>query len=346
MAKVTAIGLNQTVQVDKEISIKAHYAGHVLGAAMFEVRVGHLSFVYTGDYNTTPDRHLGPAFIDKCYPDLLITESTYATTIRDSKYCRERSFFKKLSSCLANGGKVLIPVFVLGRAQELCLLLENYWDRMGLDVPIYLSPGIGEKALEYYKMFSSWMNRKIKKSMLKEGVFDFKHIKVLDRSYIDHPGPMVILASPGMLHAGQSLEIFKRWCTDEKNMLIMPGYCVKGTIGQKVLLGLKQIEIDQPQLGISNKPKTVEIKMAIEYLSFSAHADAKGIMQLIDMCRPKNVLLVHGEAEKMNFISKKIKKEFKIDCFMPENGETTSIPVASLIPVHLDYTIFKEAMNN
>ena len=54
------------------------------------------SIVYTGDYNMTPDRHLGAAWIDKCRPDLLITESTYATTIRDSKRCRERDFLKKV----------------------------------------------------------------------------------------------------------------------------------------------------------------------------------------------------------------------------------------------------------
>jgi integrator complex subunit 11 len=63
---------------------------------MFHIRVGNQSLVYTGDYNMTPDRHLGAAWIDKCRPDLLITESTYATTIRDSKRCRERDFLKKV----------------------------------------------------------------------------------------------------------------------------------------------------------------------------------------------------------------------------------------------------------
>jgi predicted metal-dependent RNase len=59
----------------------------------------------------------GSAWIDKCRPDLLITESTYATTIRDSKRCRERDFLKKVHDCVDKGGKVLIPVFALGRAQ-------------------------------------------------------------------------------------------------------------------------------------------------------------------------------------------------------------------------------------
>ena len=168
----------------------------------------------------TADRHLRAAFIDTSFPDLLITESTYATTIRDSKYCRERDFLKKLTTCLKNNGKVLIPVFALGRAQELCLLLENYWDRMNMDVPIYFSSGIAEKAFDFYKLYVSWMNQSIKRGVQKKNVFDFKHVKPLDRSFLDMQGPLVILASPGMLHAGLSLQIFKRWCEDPRNMVI------------------------------------------------------------------------------------------------------------------------------
>lgn len=98
MKKVIAVTLHQSIMVDPELEIKAYYAGHVLGAAIFWVRVGSQSIVYTGDYNMTPDRHLGAAWIDKCRPDLLISESTYATTIRDSKRCRERDFLKKVCS--------------------------------------------------------------------------------------------------------------------------------------------------------------------------------------------------------------------------------------------------------
>jgi len=104
----------------------------------------------------TPDRHLGAAWADRCEPNVLISESTYATTIRDSKRCRERDFLKKIHSTVENGGKVLIPVFALGRAQELCILLESYWDRMKLDVPIYFTAGLAEKATNYYKLFVNW----------------------------------------------------------------------------------------------------------------------------------------------------------------------------------------------
>ena len=96
----------------------------------------------------TPDRHLAAASVDlRLRPDVLITESTYATTLRESKRGREREFLRNIHQCIAEGGKVLIPVFALGRVQELCILIEGYWERMGLDsVPVYFSAGMAEMA--------------------------------------------------------------------------------------------------------------------------------------------------------------------------------------------------------
>ncbi|NXJ64880.1 INT11 protein, partial [Rostratula benghalensis] len=333
MKKVVAVHLHQTVQVDEELEIKAYYAGHVLGAAMFQIKVGCESVVYTGDYNMTPDRHLGAAWIDKCRPDLLISESTYATTIRDSKRCRERDFLKKVHETVERGGKVLIPVFALGRAQELCILLETFWERMNLKAPIYFSTGLTEKANHYYKLFITWTNQKIRKTFVQRNMFEFKHIKAFDRAFADNPGPMVVFATPGMLHAGQSLQIFRKWAGNEKNMVIMPGYCVQGTVGHKILSGQRKLEMEGRQI--------LEVKMQVEYMSFSAHADAKGIMQLIRQAEPRNVLLVHGEAKKMEFLKQKIEQEFRVSCYMPANGETTTVFTNPCIPVDISLGLLK-----
>ncbi|XP_070540424.1 integrator complex subunit 11-like isoform X2 [Ptychodera flava] len=333
MKKVVVVNLHQTVQVDSELEIKAYYAGHVLGAALFRMKIGSQSVVYTGDYNMTPDRHLGSAWIDKCRPDLLITESTYATTIRDSKRCRERDFLKKVHECIEKGGKVLIPVFALGRAQELCILLETFWDRMNLKAPIYFSTGLTEKANHYYKLFITWTNQKIRETFVQRNMFEFRHIKPFDRAYSDNPGPMVVFATPGMLHGGLSLQLFKKWAPNEKNMVIMPGYCVAGTVGHKILNGQRKIELETRQI--------IDVKLSVQYMSFSAHADAKGIMQLIRQCEPKNVMLVHGEAKKMEFLKQKITQEFGIDCSMPANGETVSIPSQSNIAADISVNLLK-----
>ncbi|PAV63552.1 hypothetical protein WR25_20829 [Diploscapter pachys] len=325
MKKVIAVNLHETYQVDEELSIRAFYAGHVLGAAMFEVRVGSQAVLYTGDYNMTPDRHLGAAHVlPGLKPDLLISESTYATTIRDSKRARERDFLKKIHERVMNGGKVLIPVFALGRAQELCILLESYWERMDLKVPIYFSQGLAERANQYYRLFINWTNEKIKRTFVERNMFDFKHIHPLTKNAEDMPGPQVLFSTPGMLHGGQSLKVFRKWCSDSKNMIIMPGYCVAGTVGAKVINGQKKIEIEG---------KMHEINLAVEYMSFSAHADAKGIMQLIRDVQPRNVMFVHGEAVKMQFLRGKVEKEFNLPVFMPANGETVTISAEPTLEV-------------
>ncbi|XP_046839429.1 integrator complex subunit 11-like isoform X2 [Xenia sp. Carnegie-2017] len=338
MKKVIAINLHQCVQVDDDLEIKPYYAGHVLGAAMYLVKVGNESVVYTGDYNMTPDRHLGAAWIDKCRPDVLITESTYATTVRDSKRVRERELLKKVHDTIDKGGKILIPVFALGRAQELCILLETYWERMNLKAPIFFSTGLTEKANHYYKLFITWTNQKIRNTFVQRNMFDFKHIKPFERSFADNPGPMVVFATPGMLHSGLSLQLFKKWAPDERNMIVIPGYCVVGTVGHKVLAGQKKIELD--------KKTTIDVKLSVQQMSFSAHADAKGIMQLIRQAEPRHVVLVHGESQKMDFLRDKIKEEFAIDCSKPANGETISIATTPQISVDMSISLLKRSLKN
>ena len=68
-------------------------------------------------------------------------------------------------------------------------------------------------------------------------------------------------------------QIFEEWCGSEANMIIMPGYCVAGTVGHKILNGTRTL--DRP-----GKAGKLEVKMSVQYMSFSAHADAKGIMQV------------------------------------------------------------------
>lgn len=97
--------------------------------------------------------------------------------------------------------------------------------------------------------------------------------------------------------------------------------------------GAKRVEFENRQV--------VEVKMAVEYMSFSAHADAKGIMQLIQNCEPRNVMLVHGEAAKMEFLKDKIREEFKIDCYSPANGETCIINTPLKIPVDCSLQLLK-----
>lgn len=338
MKKVIAVDLKQTVQVDKDLQIRAYYAGHVLGAAMFYAKVGDAAMVYTGDYNMTPDRHLGAAQIDRLRLDLLITESTYATTVRDSKYAREREFLKAVHKCVADGGKVLIPTFALGRAQELCILLDNYWERMNLKVPIYFSAGLTIQANMYYKMLISWTNQRVKETYATHNAFDFKNVRSFDRSLINAPGPCVLFATPGMISGGFSLEVFKLWAPSEMNLVTLPGYCLAGTIGHKLTTG-KPTKIDL------DKDIQISVRCQIHQLSFSPHTDAKGIMDLVKFLSPKHVILVHGEKPKMASLKGKIESDLGIQCYYPANNDTVCIPSTCWLKADTSKTFIRSSLN-
>jgi integrator complex subunit 11 len=215
--KVQTVEMGEEKIINNRIKVTSYYAGHVLGAGMYRVEVDGYSVVYTGDYNTSSDRHLSGAYLPKLYPNILITETTYGDTIRDTKRAREREFLKKIQSTIDKGGKVLIPIFALGRAQELCILLDTHWRRTKSEVPIYFAGPMAEKANFYYKIFTNWTNSKIQNSFLERNVFEFSFVKHGDKSVTKSNQPMVIFATPGMLHGGLSMSIFKDLAPDSRN---------------------------------------------------------------------------------------------------------------------------------
>ncbi|XP_055848226.1 integrator complex subunit 11 isoform X4 [Episyrphus balteatus] len=335
MKKVTAVDLHQSIMVDNELEIKAYYAGHVLGAAMFWIKVGSQTVVYTGDFNMNPDRHLGAAWIDKCQPDLLITESIYATASPNPKRCRNRDFVKTVHDCMSRGGKVLIPVFLLGRSQELCILLDAYWKKHNLSYPIYFAvDSMTEKSNSYYNVFSKWTNQKMDKPKTDGDIFDFEHIKRFERSYIDDPGPMVVLATDGMLVFGLSLLIFKKWADDENNLVILPDSCMKGTLGYRLLAGAKEVKISYNEV--------VKVQLKVVQMNFDAVADAKGLYQLIENIAPKNVALMHDEnLTILQALRSEIMERIKGECYFVPDGDTCFIETRLKMPTEDDLNLLK-----
>ena len=313
ISKIKTIELGETLVISNRIKVTAYYGGHVLGACMYLVEVDGLTALYTGDFNTTPDYHLRGAFMPKIKPDVFITESTKADTIRDTKRVREREFLEKIQNTLNNKGKVLIPVFALGRAQELCVMLDSHWRRNKIKVPIYFTGNLAEKATFYYKLFVNWTNQKVQNIFTERNVFDFTFVEKGDSLLTKADKPMVIFATPGMLHGGLSLSLFCELAGDPRNTVIIPGYCIQGTPGHKILSGERELFIDN---------KTINVRCDISYMSFSAHADAKGILGLIKQAAPKNVVLVHGDVEVMRSFYKTVTETLGVYTKFPANHST------------------------
>ncbi|KXN71696.1 Metallo-hydrolase/oxidoreductase [Conidiobolus coronatus NRRL 28638] len=345
MAKVTGFDLKQTITLEGGLEFTAYYAGHVLGAAMFHIKYKNYSVVYTGDYNMTPDRHLEAASIPHLQPDLLITESTYGDMIRESIQIRENDFLTKVHECVDKGGKILVPSLALGRAQEMCALLDEYWEANQLKHPIYFAGGLTKRTHQFFHTFSNWTKQS--KSENKEENFEFKHVKPFDLSLLPKlklKGAMVIFASPPNLNSGTSLSILKEISDDEKNMIIMSGYCPTRTNAR--LISNHNNDKLISLYGNSTKVKDLKLtfKLSVANFSFSNHADLKGIMRLVEGLNPKNVILVHGDKVKMSKLKERIKTELSIPCYDPENMEHIRISTDHFTPIKIPNHLLQSSM--
>ncbi|EKE40943.1 hypothetical protein ENUP19_0054G0033 [Entamoeba nuttalli] len=299
-------------------------AGHILGAAMFCIEINGVKILYTGDFSGETDRHLQAAEVPPFQIDVMMCESTYGIIEQESRIDRENAFIRQIIEILKRGGKCLIPVFSLGRAQEFELILEEYWQNHKdlWSVSIFFFSSIAKKCTTYFEKFTSFMNQELRKKT--KQAFDFKFIREgsssVDDGAIDYK-PCVVMASPGMLQDGISRKIFERWCTDKKNGVIIPGYCVEGTLAKDLIL-------DSTKPFINSEGDQVVPKCSVTEISFCAHSDFAHTRKFIGNVKPKHLVLIHGEGKSMEQLHNALKKEYpELNIYMPCNTQPIKIPI-------------------
>lgn len=295
--KITAIDYHQEIECEG-VRFTCYHAGHVLGAAMFMVDIGGTRILYTGDYSREEDRHLMSAEIPPgSPPDVMICESTYGVQSHEPRSEREKRFTTRIHEIVQRGGRCLLPVFALGKAQELLLILDEYWQAHPElhSIPIYYASSLAKKCLAIYQTYLHMMHPSLRRqndsSSFNPFVFKFvTNVKSMDT--FDDTGPCVMMASPGMLQSGLSRELLEAWCTDKRNGLVLTGYSVEGTMAKHLL--------NEPSEIASSGGGKLSMRMSVEYISFSAHVDFVENAQFIDMIKPRHLVLVHGEYNEMH----------------------------------------------
>jgi cleavage and polyadenylation specificity factor subunit 3 len=302
----------------KGIKFWCYNAGHVIGAAMFMVEIAGIRVLYTGDYSCEDDRHLKPAEVPDIAVDILIVESTYGTKLHEPRIERERLFTSQVHGILRQGGRCLLPVFALGRAQELLLILDEYWDSHPeiQHIPIYYASSLAQKCMTVFQTYINMMGDRVRQHF-DQGVnpFIFKHISNLkSMDYFDDNSSSVVMASPGMLQNGQSRELFERWCHDPRNGTVLTGYCVDNTLAKELRSQPSEISMSDGSV----KP----LNMSVSYISFSAHADFKQTSNFIEQLKPSYVVLVHGDVNEMARLKGALERKFRMNVYSPANHQT------------------------
>ncbi|XP_047334513.1 cleavage and polyadenylation specificity factor subunit 3-I-like [Impatiens glandulifera] len=325
MDRIEVVDFHQTLEVNG-IRFWCYTAGHVLGAAMFMVDIAGVRVLYTGDYSREEDRHLRAAELPEFSPDVCIIESTYGVQLHQPRPAREKRFTDVIHATVSQGGRVLIPTYALGRAQELLLILDEYWSSHPElhNIPIYYASPLAKRCMAVYQTYINSMNERIRNQYANSNPFDFKHILPLKSiENFNDVGPSVVMASPGSLQSGLSRQLFDRWCSDKKNTCVIPGYVVEGTLAKTIIT-------EPPEITLMNG-LMAPLNMQIHYISFSAHADYAQTSTFLKELMPPNIVLVHGGANEMGRL-----KQNLISLFAGTNTKIMSPKNCQSIEMHFN----------
>ncbi|TFY77132.1 hypothetical protein EWM64_g6882 [Hericium alpestre] len=330
LASVIPISAHQLITPCPGVSFTPYHAGHVLGACMYLIDIAGLKILYTGDYSREEDRHLVKAEVPPVRPDVLIVESTYGVQSHEPREEKELRFTNLVHSILRRGGHVLLPAFALGRAQELLLILDEYWKKHPdlHNVPIYYASSLARKCMAVYQTYIHTMNANIRSRFARrDNPFVFKHISNVPQSRgwerkIAEGPPCVVLASPGFMQTGPSRELLELWAPDPRNGLIVTGYSIEGTMAREIM--------NEPDEIITNKGVSIPRKISVDYISFSAHVDYTQNSEFIELVKAPQIVLVHGEQTAMGRLRAALQAKFKnkeedVKIHMPRNLERLNL---------------------
>ncbi|KAF5839966.1 beta-lactamase-like protein [Dunaliella salina] len=224
----------------------------------------------------------------------VVCEATYGVSRHLPREQREAHFLQRVADTLRAGGRVLLPVVALGRAQELLLMLEEHWEAHPelQAVPIYQASGMMRKSLKVYETYQEMLNEDIKTLFMHENPFAFHHVTHLKHAgQFDDVGPCVLMATPSGLQSGVSRDIFEAWCEDRRNTVILCDFAVQGTLAREILGGPKDI--------LTKTGGRKKLNCSVAHISFSAHSDYDQTSTFLDEVKPPHVVLIHGEKTEM-----------------------------------------------
>jgi hypothetical protein len=314
----------EVTDVTPEIRFTFHNAGHILGSAQVHLHIGEgmHNLVLTGDINYGRTRLFEPA--DTRFPriETLMMEATYGgkDDIRPSTESSADRLVQIIRETAARRGKVLIPSFAVGRAQELQLVLE---EKLRNDNLVVYMDGMSKEASAIHTVYPEYLKRNIQRRILSnDSPFDkpmFKNIGGKDRQAISESDePAVIIAPSGMLSGGGSLAFLKLLADDPKNSLVFAGYQGAMTLGRKILSG----ERDVPILDEGHKVKTLKVNMEVFNVDgYSGHSDRSQLLAYVKNLRPRpsRILTLHGEESKCEDLARTLNRMMHVQTQAPMN---------------------------
>jgi uncharacterized protein len=314
--------------ISPDVTITLNNAGHIMGSATVHLNIsGAHNILYSGDYKYARTQLLDSAV--SMYPrvETLITESTYGNTtdVMPDQQSVYRGFTESINKSLMEGGKVLLPVPAVGRAQEIMLVMAKEMKEGRLiESPIYIEGMISE-ASAIHMSYAHYLGSDVRKSV-SQGInpFQSEYFTVISGygkrdDILNDENPAIVMATSGMLEGGPSVEYFKELAPNPKNKIMFVSYQINGTLGRRVLDGAMS---EVSMMDKSGKVKVVPVRCQTQKIDgFSGHSDFNQILNFVSRIRPKRVLVNHGEKSKSENVASAIYSRLKVRSSVPDNRE-------------------------
>ncbi len=295
-------------------------AGHILGAAMIEVRIrtkgGEIPIVFSGDVGRYGvPLHSDPDPLPEC--DLLVMEATYGDREHDPKPMSDQIRDAVLTA-IERRGTVLIPAFAVGRAQLVMLLLRRLVHAGEIpEIPIHVDSPMAVDATRIYGQhvrdlsldaagdedgFGRLVPRNVQ---FHRTVEESKSLNFL-------PGPRIIISASGMLTSGRVLHHLKRLLPDEKNLILLVGFQAAGTRGRAMMEGARTIRVHG---------EDVPVRAAFLPIGgLSAHADRTELLRWVrsQPKPPRRIFVTHAEEKASHAFAQVLSSEFGVRTIEPE----------------------------
>jgi metallo-beta-lactamase family protein len=309
------------------LAIQFRRAGHILGSAWVDCRVGEADeeqhVIFSGDLGADETPLLAPPDQPEgC--DVLVMESTYGDRRHEGREARQQALENVIREALRDRGTVLIPAFSIGRTQELLYELEDILHRNrgteavgGLpwdDLEIVLDSPMAATFTELYRMLRPFWDDEARARVASgRHPLDFDQLTTID-SHDDHlravqylaktGRPVVVLAAGGMCAGGRVVNYLKAMLAEPRNDILFVGYQAQGTPGRDIQrYGPRggYVELDGERCDIRARIHTIS--------GYSAHADQQGLIDFVRNMtdRPGRVRLIHGDPEASEILAGKLR---------------------------------------
>lgn len=309
---------DRDVDLGDGVILRFAASGHILGSSFVQLRYGGKSIVFSGDLGRPNDLLMvAPARIK--HADYLVLESTYGDRRHDRADPRIK-LGEIINRTAERLGVVVIPVFAVGRAQELMYYIHLLKaGRVVPDIPAYLNSPMAVDATrifhehpDQHRLTREQCEAMCRVATIVNSVEESKRLNT-------RQGPMIVLAASGMATGGRVVHHLKAFAPDPRNTILFTGFQAAGTRGASILSGAEDVKIHG---------QYVPIKAEVQALSnLSAHADYAEILGWLGgfESAPKQTFITHGEPVAADALRHRIEEQRRWVCQVPDYLETVEL---------------------